>query len=664
MGAMLCNQATAGNYVPTAASTTQTPCPSGSNSGVGASVCFQTGPSFVVNDASDTDDTACDALPGDCTLREAITAANNQAGANTITFDIPDDAGALCSADNVCTITLGALGTLPAIDDEVTIDGAPNNGDITVSGDNAVTVMTVNNGKTLSVNALTIVNGDTIGNGGGIFNGTGTLNVTNSTFSGNSAAFNGGAILNNGGTVNVTTSTFSDNSTTTAGAGNGGAIYNYSGTMNVMNSTFSGNSATNHGGGIYNEGTLNVTNSTFSGNSAAQGIGTYNRGTGNTVNVTNSTFSANTGTVSTSTVIFNQSGAGTTTLKNTIVAGNTVNFNCGYTPGGIAADSHNLVDFACDGAAIVGSIHLGPLQDNGGPTQTMALANNSPAIDAGDDTVCADNALPTSVNSLDQRGELRDDLNCDVGAFELRYGTTPPNSNTVTVQYNANNTRHSFGPALAIITPTTGAPIDFTVTITPSLYTTPVPPANALPIQWDARASTSPFSAFVTLCYDPGVLTGQDETTLHLYHYNGSTWVEFGGVLDNTTYAPDYHCIASATPLTSLSPLALAPNAPTATNVTGVKGLVNKNDNIVLRWKTTTETQIAGFNIYRQGKQGEWKQINAKFRQAKHAGAALGDKYRFIDRKANADKTYRYKIEIVYLDGHTEWTQVIRVNKP
>ena len=39
----------------------------------------------------------------------------------------------------------------------------------------------------------------------------------------------------------------------------------------------------------------------------------------------------------------------------------------------------------------------------------------------------------------------------------------------------------------------------------------------------------------------------------------------------------------------------------------------------------------------------------------------MGDTYRKTDKKVRAGKTYRYKIEIVYLDGHTEWTNAIRV---
>jgi CSLREA domain-containing protein len=88
---------------------------------------------------------------GLCSLREAITNANDNAqtypecaagsGANAITFSVSG------------TITLGS--TLPAINDDVTIDGGGQS--ITVSGNNSVRVMFVNNGKTLTLHNLTLL---------------------------------------------------------------------------------------------------------------------------------------------------------------------------------------------------------------------------------------------------------------------------------------------------------------------------------------------------------------------------------------------------------------------------------------------------------------------------------------------------------------------------
>ena len=98
--------------------------------------------------------------------------------------------------------------------------------------------------------------------------------------------------------------------------------------------------------------------------------------------------------------------------------------------------------------------------------------------------------------------------------------------------------------------------------------------------------------------------------------------------------------------------------------MTGVRGAVNTHNNVVLRWKTVTEERIAGFNIYRQTKSGAWKQLNANQRVAKHAGTALSDKYRFTDRSVKAGRTYRYKLQVVYLDNHTEWSSIIKVKTP
>jgi hypothetical protein len=65
-------------------------------------------------------------------------------------------------------------------------------------------------------------------------------------------------------------------------------------------------------------------------------------------------------------------------------------------------------------------INLGPLQNNGGPTQTLALLNGSVAIATGNPTIS--NAAP--VNGLDQRGVTRSSTAPSIGAYEYN-GTAP-----------------------------------------------------------------------------------------------------------------------------------------------------------------------------------------------------------------------------------------------
>jgi hypothetical protein len=68
------------------------------------------------------------------------------------------------------------------------------------------------------------------------------------------------------------------------------------------------------------------------------------------------------------------------------------------------------------GEGVVSDPRLGPLRNNGGPTDTHALQAGSPAIDAGDPSLC-------SANSPDQRHAPALN-NCDIGAFE--FGSEPP----------------------------------------------------------------------------------------------------------------------------------------------------------------------------------------------------------------------------------------------
>ena len=214
---------------------------------------------------------------------------------------------------------------------------------------------------------------------------------------GNSAAY-GGAI-GNGGTAIVTTTTFASN-----GASFGGGIANFgSATVRVTNSTFSGNSAIN-GGGIENYGSATVTFSTFLGNSALNGGGGI--------------FNDN-----------NFNNASSLTLKNTVLA-NSFYGNCFVSTGSILSSGYNLSDdtsctsfFTSTGDMNNTPAGLDPngLQNNGGPTQTIALLATSPAVDAiplSPTNYCTD--VGGNPVTTDQRGIARPQGSaCDIGAFEL-----------------------------------------------------------------------------------------------------------------------------------------------------------------------------------------------------------------------------------------------------
>ena len=384
-----------------------------------------------------------DPTDGVTSLREAITLANTTAGDDQISFNFS-------TGSSPYTITLNSA--LPNIIDASTVVGTGTAGTVTInglgassliiSGDNGDTnrnfnLFNINSGGNLSISGVTVSGAKTSGNGaafnnsgtltvansnisgnsanfgGGIYNQS-TLTVSNSTLSGNSATSDGGGIFNDG-TLTVTNSTLSSNSATS----DGGGIFNHSfSTITVTNSTLSGNSANTSGGGIFNHSfsTITVTNSTLSGNSANFGGGIYNQGT---LTVTNSTLSGNSANTSGGGGIFNNA---TLNIANTIIANNTSGGDYAGT-GTIGTNISNLVEDGSLPGAMAADPLLGPLQNNGGPTFTMALLAGSPAIGAGNATIS--NASP--VNGLDQRGFTR--ITSDIGAYAV--------SNLITVTSTA-----------------------------------------------------------------------------------------------------------------------------------------------------------------------------------------------------------------------------------
>jgi hypothetical protein len=284
------------------------------------------------------------------------------------------------------------------------------------------------------------VSGNTARNeGGGIFNG-GMLTLTNSAISSNRASFGGG--INNVGTLTLDNTTVSGNSergivnydygtatlTNTTVSGNsdgvgGAGIYNGAlATLMLSNSTVSDNYDRNSAGGIYNEGTLILTNCTISGNSSTDywAGGIFNYGTLTLINCTisgNSTAGMRGGGG-----IVNASGPSVRLrARNTILAGNMAS-TAPDLAGSLTSSGYNLIGNTDGGSGFDDTDLLnvdpllGSLQDNGGPTQTMALQCRSPAIDAGDNTDAPDwdqrgPGFPRIVNGI-----------IDIGAYELQKG--------------------------------------------------------------------------------------------------------------------------------------------------------------------------------------------------------------------------------------------------
>jgi hypothetical protein len=297
------------------------------------------------------------------------------------------------------------------------------------NGNSGVVGGGISNGAYLLSATLTIIgctfsdnSADPDGAGGGICNQA-MLTIIGSTFSGNSADFNGfGGAIDNEGTLTVTASTISGNS----GSWGGGIANGGLGQLTVLDSTLSGNSVNSEydGGGIFNQGTLTINGSTFNDNSARNGGGIFTEGP---LKVVGSTLSGNSakgaGGGIYSLIINGQSAP--LRMQNTLLAGNKAVIGGGPdVDGPLTSLGHNLIGDGSGGSGYAATdlagtsanpidAKLGPLQDNGGPTQTMALLPGSPAINAGG----------PSESEWDQRGPgYPRTVNgmTDIGAYEVQ----------------------------------------------------------------------------------------------------------------------------------------------------------------------------------------------------------------------------------------------------
>jgi hypothetical protein len=178
---------------------------------------------------------------------------------------------------------------------------------------------------------------------------------------------------------------------TDSGKGIAGAVFNFNGAFTAVASTFANNTADHYASQIFNlayDGhTARVAQTTLRDTIVADGSGPANDlATDTSSYITPQNKSSDEADVSHFDLV--------RTMSATIVAGEN-----GTITGPVLLTADPL---------------LGPLQDNGGPTMTMAPASGSPVIDAA-----AAGACPTT----DQRGRPRPDNResaCDIGAYEVQ----------------------------------------------------------------------------------------------------------------------------------------------------------------------------------------------------------------------------------------------------
>jgi hypothetical protein len=405
------------------------------------------------------------------TITASILSGNTVTGGAGDTFIGGSAEGGGIFTQGATTITDSTLSdnTLQGGSSNAGIGGNAIGGGVFANGPTTITASTLS-GNTLigsKGNLSSFIIGGHVGGdaeGGGLFVDTGTATISTSTLSGNILTGGNGSINNSDANIRGNV----------GGHAQGGSVYaGSSSKVTIRSSTLSGNRLTGgngnfvsgtvegsiggsaSGGGVYaNDATTTITASTLSGNTVNGGSARGGSATPGTAQG-GASFAGDTGyELVNSTVADNQAIGGvsdsvgsaafggglffgnntTATLTNVTVAGNKASLpQNGPDYAGVAGtgSGHNLIGDASGSAGfnvatqgdLLGTTsnplnpHLGPLQNNGGPTPTLALLPGSPALDAGF------NSAQSVTGPLDQRGQgFARAVNgtVDIGAFEVQ----------------------------------------------------------------------------------------------------------------------------------------------------------------------------------------------------------------------------------------------------
>jgi predicted outer membrane repeat protein len=297
------------------------------------------------------------------TLRWAVQQANLATSPSTIDFE-------LGQPPSTIGLLLGSL-ELSNIAEPTMIDG-PGASLLTIDGNKADRVFTIDPRVTASLSGLTITGGATIDQGGGVYN-AGAAALTNCTISGNSSGYGGGLLSK--GTLSLDACSISGNSASVEGGGVwtagtatltacaimgnasgdiGGGLNNRSATLTLDACTISGNSAEKLGGGIYNQDMVTLSGCTISGNTAVREGGGLVTGINSVSTLTACTINGNA----------SEDGGGLENYSRTMLTNCTLSGNSASASGGGVSNSGTATLMFCTISGNVTSVSGGGLYNH------------------------------------------------------------------------------------------------------------------------------------------------------------------------------------------------------------------------------------------------------------------------------------------------------------
>lgn len=389
---------------------------------------------------------------GDCSLREAVRAANTNlavdacgagSGADTIvlqssvTYNLArvgtDDTAINGDLDLTESVTIVGNGAVIDANGATTLDRVIQ----VLSGVSAtLSDLTLRDGRTASFGAgirsagsltlrrVTVTQNQSNGNaGGGIATEAGTLTLVDSTVSSNTASTLGGGLALLGGTATLDHAVVSGN---TAGSDRGGGLWvGSNATAILVNSAVASNLADTDGGGIYNENQLTLLGCSVNSNQAGSpgggvGGGIYNLDTlaiafstvrdnaaddsagvvnvGGLLDIRNSTIRHNTAIIGGG---LRNTSAGIARLSNTTVSSNTATASAGGIANGGGAQlqlssvtvAFNVADSDANGSG-----------DGGGLANSATVTARNSLIGENSDGSTSGNIFPDCSGSLASDG--------------------------------------------------------------------------------------------------------------------------------------------------------------------------------------------------------------------------------------------------------------------